>query len=478
MAPRRNSVKTAALLAGLMAYQAEAGFNFTVVSEPIRLRYGQVHNRMMNAARLPEDVIARYADGSKQFAVSGFDVDMVRIDENGKETKVLLDDHYLHHYILYLGRTDVMDELTRTVHEDEHMARMLTGCHGMTHMGAEMFNDRLRRNSDKYGDGLKVFGSAAGAEYRANPQRFDQPFRMLLTKPEVWSPIFHIINTNKHQTSKLPYSPLLECPCTPQRKIDVKNHTIDGKPPYPPIGCSKEFAATGNPSCQLSTYVGGWRCCEDGVFVIDTDKECSDPQCSEEKEDVVYMKFTFYYEDAEPHARDLEGAACCDVTSVVQGDENIEYDIPKCPAGTPKEKCVHVAESVQPLAYYDTHPVSPSSDYKGSDLVDLAFAAPHLHLAGQSIQLIDDKTGEVMCEVHSSSNNTGGIMYGNGTTAGNENGYLVGLSTCSWSGNTTRRYRRDHPFRSRAVYDATRGHTGVMSLWLMSVSPAVPDFVV
>merc|ERR1712151_900420 len=104
--------------------------------------------------------------------------------------------------------------------------------------------------------------------------------------------------------------------------------------------------------------------------------------------DEVFMKFTFFYEDATSQLRGIEPAACCDVTSVTQGNENIEYDIPACSLDTPPEKCFHVAESVQPLAYFGDHPKSPLSSYKGSDLVDLVFASPHLHLAGISIELI------------------------------------------------------------------------------------------
>merc|ERR1711982_55522 len=97
--------------------------------------------------------------------------------------------------------------------------------------------------------------------------------------------------------------------------------------------------------------------------------ECVNPDCSEKPWDEIYMKFTFLYEDAQLTTRQVEAAACCDVTSVKQGDENIEYDIPACPPGTPPESCLHVAETVQPLAYFGGHPKSPLSSYEGSELV-------------------------------------------------------------------------------------------------------------
>ena len=93
-------------------------------------------------------------------------------------------------------------------------------------------------------------------------------------------------------------SRLLECPCTPQRKIEANTGTIDGKAADPPIHFSKQLDATSNLSCHLSTYKGGRRCNEHYMFLIDTDKECKSSDCSEKVVDEVYMKFTFYYEDA------------------------------------------------------------------------------------------------------------------------------------------------------------------------------------
>merc|ERR1711862_675776 len=123
-----------------------------------------------------------------------------------------------------------------------------------------------------------------------------------------------------------------------------------------------------------------------------TDKECSSPRCDEKVVDKVYMKFTFHYEDATPSSRQIEAAACCDVTSTGMGDENIEYDVTLCPEGTAPEACVHVAETVQPIGYYSDR----SAHQKGSDQVDLVFAAPHLHWAGIHMTLIDHETNETI----------------------------------------------------------------------------------
>ena len=82
--------------------------NFTVYSAPIKLRYGEVYNYMQGPLKLPEDVVSRYAE-DKDMAVTGFDVEMVRQKADGSETLVMLNDHYLHHYILSMGQVETMN---------------------------------------------------------------------------------------------------------------------------------------------------------------------------------------------------------------------------------------------------------------------------------------------------------------------------------------------------------------------------------
>lgn len=470
-----------------MVPSAQASESFTLYSRPVELRYGEVHNRVQwnssDPMHFPKDVVERYASGEKVvMAISGWDVDMVRLDADGRESQVRLDDHYLHHYILHFGEASGMRSMFDLAKQDHDLGHSLTGCHGMRGAGVRKFKNKMRQQHGIEYKGVD-FGSAAGAEYRHNPQRFDAPFRLVLEKPEVWAPELHIINTNlgDNFTRNGPVagvSPLLECPCTPQRKIDVAAGTIDGKPANPPIHCSKEFAATGNPSCHLSTYVGGWRCCEHGVFLIDTDKYCKLPNCAEKHVDKVYMKYTFFYDDAEPDTRDMEPAACCDVTSDTEGDENIEHDVPACPQGTSPENCIYVAESVQPLGYYYPDSIfHPNRHPRGSDLVDLVFAAPHLHYAGLSLLLMDAETNKTLCEVHRTSDNSAGVIYGRSSRPGDEDGYLVGLTPCIF-GSDAPRFRRDHLMYTRAVYNASRAHTGVMSLWLNQVSAVPTEAVV
>lgn len=38
----------------------------------------------------------------------------------------------------------------------------------------------------------------------------------------------------------------------------------------PPFSCNSKFEDEGNPSCSFDAYEGGFRCCEHGVFLLDT----------------------------------------------------------------------------------------------------------------------------------------------------------------------------------------------------------------
>lgn len=453
--------------------------NFTVYSQAVRLRYGEVHNRVQfdpvtqQGFPLPEDVVTRYrtrmsADGPNTgtMAVVSYDVDMVRRDAEGRETSVPLWDHYNHHFIMHIGGASGIAALRRAVEENP-------GVVDMQGRGLRKLQRKAGLTDDiQYVD----FGGAAGAEYRHNPHRFPDPFRMFVRQPEVFAPELHMINT-LHANATPEWgkaSPLLQCPCTPQRDINVQNWTINGEAPDPAFGCSEKMKQAGNPSCGLETYTGGWRCCHHGVMLVDTSK-CREPDCAEWPRDEVYMRFTFTYEDADEETRLLYSQGCCDVSSDHMGDGNIEYDVPQCAAGTPPEECVYVFDTVQPMDYYDPNKsmqVKNGSFVPESELeVDLVYAAAHLHVTGISLEMIDAVTNETLCKA---SRANGLIMYGEGKEVGNEAGYLTGITPCVWGGpgKVPPRRKRSHPIRTRAVYNATEKNTGVMALWLNEVAQA------
>merc|ERR1712037_37074 len=74
-----------------------------ILSSPIVLKYGEVHNRYQEPLALPEDVVAHFANGT--MAIVDYKLDVVY--ENG--SRVPLYDVYNHHYRLTVGTTDTMD---------------------------------------------------------------------------------------------------------------------------------------------------------------------------------------------------------------------------------------------------------------------------------------------------------------------------------------------------------------------------------
>ena len=93
-------------IGGALGQDGLAG-NFTVYSAPIKLRYGEVYNNQQGPLKLPAHVVSRYA-GDMEMAITGFDVEMIRKRADGTEDLVKLNDHYLHHYILSMGRIETM----------------------------------------------------------------------------------------------------------------------------------------------------------------------------------------------------------------------------------------------------------------------------------------------------------------------------------------------------------------------------------
>merc|ERR1712039_514300 len=73
-----------------------------ILSSPIVLKYGEVHNRYHEPIPLPEDVVAQFANGT--MAIVDYMLDVVYA--NG--SRVPLTDIYQHHYIFTMGSEDTM----------------------------------------------------------------------------------------------------------------------------------------------------------------------------------------------------------------------------------------------------------------------------------------------------------------------------------------------------------------------------------
>lgn len=391
----------------------------TLYSPPVRLKFGEVFNYFEAGAgggqpprliRLPEEVTSRYNGTENQMAIRSYSFDIVRRDSNGTESSVPLYELYDHHHMVEFfeaGRTDWL---------------------------------------------RPALSIGASFEFRGITSEYEAPYRRVIGTPDAYSPLMHLINT-KHPTQPPTgrASPLIQCPCTPQRRIDVNASTVDGYPIH--LGCHRDIGGD-NPGCSLSTYTGGYLCCQEtGVMVIDK-STCTQPDCTELPVDEVYLKTVINYEDATPETRAIVDLDCCDLPSRNNAMYTAEFDVVPCSHGTPDAECIRRFETIVPLEW--------SGDGQHAEL---AYALPHVHEGGLLIELHDALTDELVC---SASVADGGVRMGSGSAPGDEAGYITGFRECTWGVDEAPRFARGHPMRLTAVYNASRHITGAMARILLA----------
>ncbi|TKW11462.1 hypothetical protein SEVIR_6G235200v4 [Setaria viridis] len=124
----------------------------------------------------------------------------------------------------------------------------------------------------------------------------------------------------------------------------------------------------------------------------------------------------------------------------------VEYEVEECsPERRAKNDCVHVQVAKQ---------VVP----RGGDLV---FGVAHQHAAGIGSSL-HGQDGRLLCESIPS--------YGDGEEAGNEAGYIVGMSTCYHPAPGAVTVRDGETLTVVSNYSSERRHTGVMGLFYILVA--------
>ena len=439
-----------------------------LLSAPIKLRYGQVHNTWQEPIDLPDDVVKKFENGT--MALVDYMIDIVY--ENG--SRVPLYDTYNHHYYFNMGTKKAMNSLYDFMQDAPYGFQTPDGLEGWVKGAKNPSSDdedainnrkllmspqtmaamRAKANEAAEQDpDTAMVGSASGAEERGTPHRLPEGYAYLVDTPEALAPLFHFINTKapdslpEEQLKTGEYSPFLQCPCTPQRVLNEENGTVDGWKPFPPFGtCSKQFYELENPSCSLETYKGGWRCCENGNYLIDTDNYNVD----EFPEDVVYGKFllTFLDDDARELGIKETTALGHDVTGDLETRGNVEFDVPQCENGTLPEDCIYEQSTVM---YADG-----GIDGSVAGKMSIPYTVGHLHVGGIDISLYDDSTGELICRSEA--------IYGNGTEPANEENYIVGMTPCIFDDPPV--FNNNDKLRIVSRYNNTKPHLGVMGLFL------------
>ncbi|KAF4316492.1 hypothetical protein G195_008283 [Phytophthora kernoviae 00238/432] len=269
----------------------------------------------------------------------------------------------------------------------------------------------------------------AGTECRGTPQEFYFPYAFMTVEGEdEWMANVHVINTRKMNAERAHHC--LECPCTSE---DV--FTADA--------------------------VNGMRLRNGGCNAqLRFEENTEDLEVTSASNATYFLRYSLEYADIVPENRPLYLAACCDASGDLEYMGNVEYDVPACNPDT-HPGCVHTLSTRQrldngsiPLYAYRQHPPEPARE------VELVYAVGHQHRGGLGIQLYDDTTGDLIC--------ASVPTYGSGNEAGNEDGYVTSMSTCTF--DPPRRMHTTDIVRVVALYNNTLPHTGVMSLMYIALS--------
>lgn len=385
----------------------------TALTGALPLTQGQVTNTF-HRLPIPRGPIAVYR----------FEADVVEKDAAGEVVPVANFDAYLHHHVVGSVHKHYAEEAGKW---------------------APMKPVNFSRS----------VGFGAGTESRGTPQEFKYPYAFMTVEGEdEWVANVHIINTRNMAPANA--HRCLECPCG--SKDEFTENSVNGRS-FEANSCNAELRAENNTVCAAATYHGGLRCCEDSQFCLEKEDLAAQPHTS-----TYYLRYTIEYSEVVPENRALYLAGCCDASGDESHHGNIEYDIPVCdPEVHPG--CVHTLSTRQAID------IGQSSVYKflqGGDSspdreVELVYAVGHQHRGGLGIHMYDEKSGDLLC----SSVPT----YGTGADVGNESGYVVTISTCTF--DPPRRMRASDLVRIVALYNNTEAHTGVMSLMYVALSDVV-----
>jgi len=184
--------------------------------------------------------------------------------------------------------------------------------------------------------------------------------------------------------------------------------------PFP----SGVLAEQNNPSCNVTTYTGGLHCCSHGSILLDADQTIPDGI------DTFYIKMRFYFEEFNNHKQMFR---LYHQTEANHG----EYDIVKCPEGTPSEECIDeitsrwtVGDMMQDCSQR-TQPWCADQKKVTSKGIYLMYAGGHCHAPSCiSLELYNAETGHLICR--------NAAAYGENEEAQNEEAYVVAIPPCVW----------------------------------------------
>lgn len=348
-------------------------------------------------------------------AIKSFDAEV--IDEKGNS--IPLHETYLHHWIVVRFHQRIGIDIPKS-HSD---------------IGFQKSQHIIVKNSGLCDHGLiQYFG--LGSETRNTLTYVPDPYGIEVGNPvdipdgyeEKWLLNVHAIDTRGAE-DKLGCT---ECRC------NLYNVTMD------------EFGGA-----LPSSYDGGLWCCHDGT-------RCRLKEGFQNVKRNLYLKYKITYLDWDASIVPVS-IYIFDVTDkwtkadVFRGTKArhhclIEYDVEACPGGeVNRDSCV------------DTRTLTVDFPNGG----DVIYGAAHLHAGGIGSALYGEGGREICLSYP---------QYGTGQEAGNEAGYIVGMSTCYPSPGSVK-ISTGETLTLVANYSSTQKHTGVMALFYLLVvdSSAKPN---
>ena len=201
----------------------------------------------------------------------------------------------------------------------------------------------------------------------------------------------------------------------------------------------------GNPTCFVEKYTGGLSCCHNGWILLDKD------QVQPNHTMTFQIKFRFWYT---PY-KNQTGL----VRSFGETERNSgEYDVVKCPPGTPTKECVHIITS----RFQGKDMVSPQVRGKSRGF-KFVYVSGHCHYGScLTMVLSNADTGELVCHV------SGDMGQNRKNVRFDEKNY-VKLNPCIWGEDKglmkPKFYSWNTNFTSIKRANATDYFTGEMALW-------------
>ncbi|CAN1174495.1 hypothetical protein LINPERHAP2_LOCUS31349 [Linum perenne] len=240
-----------------------------------------------------------------------------------------------------------------------------------------------------------------------------------------------------------------------EEKWMLNVHAIDTRGVEDSLGCNECLCDLYNVSKDervRSDYIGGFHCCQEH-------SQCKLKQGFQGPKKSLYLRYTMKWVDWDDQILPVQ-IFIFDVT-----DNGKRQTASSTTEGGPQDGC-QIEYNVAPCESHGwcvdakkTHLRMPTSGY-------LVYGVAHQHTGGIGSTLYR-KNGEAICNSVP--------MYGTGDEAGNESGYVVGMTTCyPEPGSLKLTAGEELVLESNYTSSNTRGHTGVMGLFYILVADQAP----